>query len=395
MPRGMVVLFAIASGMSVANVYYAQPLLDAIASDFTVELSAIGGVITATQVGCALALILLVPLGDRVDRRRLMIVQWLALIAALLMVALAPSTLALLAGMLGVGLLGTAMTQGLIAYAASAAPPAQQGRVVGAAQGGVFVGLLLARVVAGGVSDVAGWRGVYVAAAFMMAVLAPPLLRRLPALARPGAGQQAVSYLKLIASMFTLLFHDRLLQRRGMLAMLMFAAFNIFWSALALRLTAPPFSLSHVAVGALGLVGAIGALAATRAGRWADAGHGQVATGFSLALLLVAWWPLSHMESSLAALIVGIVLLDVGGQALHVTNQSLIFRDRSGDHSRLVGAYMLFYSVGSGAGALASTVTFAHAGWYGVCVLGAGVSATAGVFWLSVDLARKKRDAPS
>ncbi|KFC89121.1 major facilitator superfamily permease [Leclercia adecarboxylata ATCC 23216 = NBRC 102595] len=154
-------LFAIASGLSVANVYYAQPLLDALARDFGISHAAVGGVITATQLGCALALLFLVPLGDRVDRRRLMAMQMLALTFALVAVGMAQSTLALLAGMLAVGLLGTAMTQGLIAYAASAAAPHEQGQVVGTAQGGVFIGLLLARVFAGGVSDLAGWRGVY------------------------------------------------------------------------------------------------------------------------------------------------------------------------------------------------------------------------------------------
>ncbi|WP_200890242.1 MFS transporter [Vreelandella titanicae] len=151
MPRGLVLLFAAASGLSVANVYYAQPLLDSLALDFGISHAAVGGVITATQVGCALALLLLVPLGDRVNRRRLMALQLLALVASLVVVALSQSTAMLLAGMLGVGLLGTAMTQGLIAYAASAAAPHERGRVVGVAQGGVFIGLLLARVFAGGV----------------------------------------------------------------------------------------------------------------------------------------------------------------------------------------------------------------------------------------------------
>lgn len=161
MPRGVILLFAIASGASVANVYYAQPLLDILASDFNVSHAAIGGVVTATQIGCALALVFLVPLGDLVNRRRLMAIQLMALISALLMVAFAHSTIVLLTGMLAVGLLGTAMTQGLIAYAASAAAPHEQGHVVGTAQSGVFIGLLLARVFSGGISDVAGWRGVY------------------------------------------------------------------------------------------------------------------------------------------------------------------------------------------------------------------------------------------
>ncbi|CAM7013583.1 MFS transporter [Leclercia adecarboxylata] len=371
-------LFAIASGLSVANVYYAQPLLDALARDFGISHAAVGGVITATQLGCALALLFLVPLGDRVDRRRLMAMQMLALTFALVAVGMAQSTLALLAGMLAVGLLGTAMTQGLIAYAASAAAPHEQGRVVGTAQGGVFIGLLLARVFAGGVSDLAGWRGVYFCAALLMLGIAFPLWRRLPIL--PPA-TRTLSYPHLLASMLTLMRQEKVLQVRGMLAMLMFAAFNIFWSALVLPLSAPPYNFSHTLIGAFGLAGVVGALAAARAGQWADKGYARQTSGLALLVLLLAWWPLSLMEVSLWALVMGIVLLDLGGQALHVTNQSLIFRTRPDAHSRLVGLYMMFYAVGSGLGAICTTVTYARFGWQGVCTLGASVSLLALVFW--------------
>jgi len=371
-------LFAIASGLSVANVYYAQPLLDALARDFGISHAAVGGVITATQLGCALALLFLVPLGDRVDRRRLMAMQMLALTFALVAVGMAQSTLALLAGMLAVGLLGTAMTQGLIAYAASAAAPHEQGQVVGTAQGGVFIGLLLARVFAGGVSDLAGWRGVYFCAALLMLGIAIPLWRRLPIL--PPASR-TLSYPRLLASMLTLLRQEKVLQVRGMLALLMFAAFNIFWSALVLPLSAPPYNFSHTLIGAFGLAGVVGALAAARAGQWADRGYARRTSGLALMLLLLAWWPLSLMEVSLWALVMGIVLLDLGGQALHVTNQSLIFRTRPDAHSRLVGLYMMFYAVGSGLGAISTTVTYARFGWQGVCTLGASVSLLALVFW--------------
>lgn len=371
-------LFAIASGLSVANVYYAQPLLDALARDFGISHAAVGGVITATQLGCALALLFLVPLGDRVDRRRLMAMQMLAMTFALVAVGMAQSTLALLAGMLAVGLLGTAMTQGLIAYAASAAAPHEQGRVVGTAQGGVFIGLLLARVFAGGVSDLAGWRGVYFCAALLMLGIAIPLWRRLPIL--PPASR-TLSYPRLLASMLTLLRQEKVLQVRGMLALLMFAAFNIFWSALVLPLSAPPYNFSHTLIGAFGLAGVVGALAAARAGQWADRGYARRTSGLALMLLLLAWWPLSLMEVSLWALVMGIVLLDLGGQALHVTNQSLIFRTRPDAHSRLVGLYMMFYAVGSGLGAISTTVTYARFGWQGVCTLGASVSLLALVFW--------------
>lgn len=378
MSRSLILLFAIASGASVANVYYAQPLLDILAMDFRISHAAIGGVVTATQIGCALALIFLVPLGDIINRRRLMAIQLVALISALVVVALAQSVIVLLAGMLAVGLLGTAMTQGLIAYAASAAAPHEQGHVVGTAQSGVFIGLLLARVFSGGISDVAGWRGVYFCAALIMLMIALPLWKRLPHL---KIQPNTMRYPQLLTSMLKLLRQEKVLQVRGVLALLMFAAFNIFWSALVLPLSKPPYSFSHTIIGSFGLVGVVGALAAGRAGKWADHGYAQRTSAAALFILLIAWGPLSLMAYSLWALVIGIVLLDLGGQALHVTNQSMIFRTRPEAHSRLVGLYMLFYAIGSGLGAISTTATYAYAGWLGVCTLGAGVSLLALLFW--------------
>lgn len=318
------------------------------------------------------------PLGDLVNRRRLMALQLLALIFALLAVGFAHSTIILLAGMLAVGLLGTAMTQGLIAYAAGAALPHEQGHVVGTAQSGVFIGLLLARVFSGGISDVAGWRGVYFCAAIIMLMIALPLWKRLPHL---NIQPSAMHYPQLLASMLKLLRQEKVLQVRGVLALLMFAAFYIFWSALVLPLSAPPYSFSHTVIGSFGLVGVVGALAAARAGYWVDRGYAQRTSLAALLILLLAWGPLSLMAYSLWALVIGIVLLDLGGQALHVTNQSMIFRTRPEAHSRLVGLYMLFYAVGSGLGAISTTATYAYAGWLGVCALGAGVSFLALLFW--------------
>nr|WP_198420947.1 MFS transporter [Massilia atriviolacea] len=377
-PPRLVALFACGSGLSVANVYYAQPLLGSLAADFAISPAAIGGVITATQAGSVVALLMLVPLGDRLDRRRLMLVQALLLALALACVAMARHTPLLLAGMLAVGLLGTAMTQGLIASAASAADASERGRVVGAAQGGVVIGLLLARVLAGLVADVAGWRWVYLLSAAAMLALAALLWTALPAQARSGP---RLSYGALLRSMLDLLLHERMLQIRGLIALLMFAAFSIFWSALVLPLSAAPFAFSHTAIGAFGLVGVAGALAAGKAGSWADRGLGQRATGMALALLVLAWLPLGLLHRSLWLLGLGILLLDIGAQAIQVLNQSMIFRSRPDAHSRLVGCYMLFYAVGSGAGALGATAMHAAAGWTGVCVLGAGVSALAALFW--------------
>lgn len=377
--RGTRLLFAMAAGLSVANVYYAQPLLDRLAHDFAISRAAIGVVITATQIGCGMALVFLVPLGDLLDRRRLMAWQLWSLVLALAVVAAAQSPGVLLAGMLGVGLMGTAMTQGLISYAASAAAPVERGSVVGTTQSGVFLGLLLARVFAGGVNDLAGWRAVYIASATLMLVLAFPLWRWLPP---DPSNRSRNSYLWLLGSMLALLREERTLRVRGILALLMWAVFNIFWSALVLPLSAPPYGFSHTVIGAFGLVGAVGALAASRAGHWADRGLGERTSAAALLLLLLAWWPLSLMPRSLWLLLLGILLLDMGGQALHVTNQSMILRARPEAHSRLVGLYMLFYAAGSGLGALGTTAIFAYGGWNGVCILGTMVSLLALVCWV-------------
>ncbi|HGL4257043.1 MFS transporter [Burkholderia dolosa] len=374
----IVTLLAICCAASVANVYYAQPLLDSIARDFNISHADVGGVITATQLGCALALLFVVPLGDLLNRKYLIGVQLVLLILACVGVAVSTSTLALLAGMLGVGLLGTAMTQGLIAYSATLAGDGERGRVVGAAQGGVVIGLLMARSLAGFVTDVAGWRSVYLVSGAFAFVMLIVLSRLLPA---PRVARAQLSYGALLRSMGALLAHERVLQVRGMIGLLMFAAFSIFWSALVLPLSAPPFSMSHTSIGAFGLVGALGALAAARAGQLTDRGLGQVTTGIALALLVASWLPIAFTIESIPLLIVGIILLDVGGQAIHVVNQSMIFSTRPEAHARLVGCYMLFYSAGSGLGAISSTAMYAYAGWHGVCLLGAAVSLVALMFW--------------
>jgi predicted MFS family arabinose efflux permease len=204
---------------------------------------------------------------------------------------------------------------------------------------------------------------------------APPIARAVSC--KPSLAQ---SYLGLIGSVFALLRHNRVLQVRGVIAMLMFAVFGIFWSALVFLLSAPPYGFSHTAIGAFGLVGLAGALAAAGAGRWADQGRAQHTSAIALILMLLSWLPLALAPHSLTALIIGILTLDLAVQALHVTNQSMILCSGT-QHSRLIGAYMLFYAIGSGAGALAATHVYASAGWTGVCLLGAGLSLAALLFW--------------
>jgi predicted MFS family arabinose efflux permease len=387
--RATILLMAACAATSVANVYYVQPLLDAVANEFSISSAAVGGVITATQLGCALALLFVVPLGDLLNRKLLLCVELALLAFVLLVVSVSPSPLLLLIGMAGLGLLGTAVTQGIIAYAATLSLPCERGRTIGTIQSGVLVGILGSRSLAGVAADLAGWRAVFIVSALLAVVMLFMFLRSLPQL---SIAPTKIKYPQLLLSMFDLLANERVLQVRGVLGMMVFAAFGAFWSALVLPLRAEPYQLPHTVIGLFGFAGIAGALAASRAGRLADKGLGERTTCLALLCMIVAWAPIALLPHSLLALCLGIVLLDLGGQAVHVTNQSMIFATRPEMHSRLVGCYMLFYAAGLGLGAIAATYIFSQAGWAGVCWLGLGICAAALVFW---SMTRRTLSAPS
>lgn len=376
--RNVALLFSVACGIVVANIYYAQPLLDAISNEFGISHSFVGLVITITQIFYALGLLLLVPLGDLLNRRWLIAGQMLLSVLALIVVGTATSSIVLFVGIAAVGFLAV-VTQTLVAFAATLAAPAERGRVVGVVTSGIVIGILLARTFAGVLMDLAGWRSVYLVSAVLTLIMACVLFRVLPHYEHK---RESLSYLQLIRSMFTLFAQERTLRIRASLGMMIFTAFSILWTSLVLPLSAPPFSLSHTAIGAFGLAGVAGALAAARAGRLADRGLGQKTTGVALILLLISWLPISYVQHSLIALIVGIILLDLAVQAVHVTNQSMILTLRPEARSRLTAGYMIFYSIGSATGSIASTSVYVYFGWNGVSLLGAIVSALALLFWL-------------
>ncbi|MBX8620627.1 MFS transporter [Pseudomonas glycinae] len=385
--KDVVLLFAIACGLAVGNVYYAQPLLDAMADAFGLSPGSIGIVMTLTQVGYGLGLLLLVPLGDLLNRRRLIVTQTLLSAAALLMIALASNSVWLLIGVTLTGLLAV-VTQVLVAYAATLAVPAQRGKVVGVITSGIVIGILLARTVAGGMADLAGWRSIYLLSAGLTLVMAALLFRVLP---KDEEARPSTHYVALIASVFSLFREEPVLRQRAILALLTFASAMVLWTPMVLPLAAPPLSLSHSEIGLFGLVGAAGALAAARAGHLADRGLGQRVSGLSLLLMLGSWLPIALTQSSLWALLLGVITLDLGLQAVHVTSQSLIYSVRPEAQSRLTAGYMLFYSIGSALGSIASTAMYAWAGWPGVCWLGAAINMVALLYWWRT-LATPKRD---
>jgi len=369
-------LFAVAAGLSVANIYCAQPILDSIAQSFRLNEASAGSIITITQAGYALGLIFIVPLGDVLNRRRLVLRQLLLSAIALTAIGLAQTKTMLLVGLFAVGLFAV-VVQVLVAFAASLVPAERRGSAVGTVTSGIVLGILLARTAAGILSDLGGWRVVYLTSALFTLLLAYALRKALT----DAPAETRSSYPQLISSTLALYRDTPVLRIRSGIAFFLFAAFSTLWTSMVLPLSAPPHALSHTAIGSIGLAGVAGAVAAGRAGRWADAGRGQLTTGIALGLLLMSWICIAYLQSSFLLFLFGVVLLDFAVQAVHVTNQSLLFAARPEAKSRLVAVYMVFYSLGSGTGAWATTKAYAAHGWNGVSLVGASFSLIALTFW--------------
>lgn len=384
--RGLVPVLAFSCGLSAAAIYSSQPLLNAMARTFGIQRGAAGIIVTITQAGYAAGLILLVPLGDRLNPRRLIAGQLGLLAVAVSAVAAAPSTVLLLGALTTAGLLAVVI-QTIVAFAASQATDRDRGTIVGSVTSGVVTGILLARAFAGTVDQILGWRAVYLVVSgglFSTSLVA----WRLIAPGSRGPTQVKESYRQLVTSIASLYGSESLLRRRGALALLCFAAFSTLWTSLVLPLSAAPLGLPPAAIGAFGLVGATGGVASRYAGRLADRGHAQAMTGIALTLLSLAWMPIALLHVSLVPLVVGLVLLDLGVATVHVTSQTLLYATRPDARSRLAAAYMLCYSVGSAGGAIASTAAYSAGGWSAVCALGAGLSLTGLVVWVITDRPR-------
>ena len=376
MSRSLVLLMAAGAGLTVANIYYAQPLLDVIRRSLGMSVATTGLIVTASQLGYGLGLTLLVPLGDLVERRGLVVAMTLGISACLAGMALAPFAWVLLSASLMVGAL-SAVAQVLVAFAASLAGPRELGRVVGTVMSGLLLGILLARTAAGYLAQFEGWRAVFAAASAIMIALSLLLYRGLPR-HRANVG---VGYPALLKSVFSLLLEEPLLRLRAVYGAIAFAAFSVFWTPLALMLSRPPHQFSSGTIGMFGMAGVAGALAASLAGRLADRGLSRPMTGLASALIALSWIPLKLGDHSVFILITGIIALDFAVQGLHITNQSEIYSLRPDARSRITSAYMTTFFAGGVFGSASSSFTFARYGWNGVCLLGAGLGVVATTLW--------------
>jgi predicted MFS family arabinose efflux permease len=367
MSRRLVFLLAVTCGAAVANLYYVQPLLNVVGDAFGVSDSRAGLLVTCAQIGYLLGLALLVPLGDLLERRRLITVLLIGAAASGAACAAAPSIVVLGAALVAVGAMSV-VAMIVVPLAATLAGPEHRGQVVGTVMSGLLIGILLSRTLSGLVAALGGWRLVFALAAVGMLALALALRRGLS----PVAPTEELRYPELLRSVFSLVKSEPVLRRRMALGALSMGGFSALWTSIAFLLAKPPYEYGEGVIGLFGLAGLAGALVAPLAGRLADRGHDRSSLVVLLVATLSSWGLLALGASSLPALIAGIVVFDAGVQGSHINNQDAIYRLQPEARSRLTTAYMVAFFAGGVLGSVLSATLYAAAGWDAVCMLGAG-----------------------
>lgn len=373
----LIILMSIVTGLAVASNYYAQPLLETIASNFELSVSQAGFIVTAAQLGYAAGLMFIVPLGDMFERRGLIVLMTLLSATGLLITALSSTILWFIVGTALTGLFSV-VAQILVPLAATLAAPDKRGKVVGIIMSGLLLGILLARTVAGLLASLGGWSTVYWVASGLMLLMALILWRALPRYHQ----HSGLNYPQLLVSIIVLFTRNATLRTRALLGALCFANFSMLWTSMAFLLAGDPYHYSEAVIGLFGLVGAAGALAANGAGRLVDRGKSSTTTTIGLLLLFVSWLPVAFGQHSLWALLIGIIVLDLAVQGVHVTNQTLIYRMMPEARSRLTAGYMTSYFIGGALGSLISAAVYQYAQWVGVSIAGGVLSLLGIIVWL-------------
>jgi predicted MFS family arabinose efflux permease len=378
-PRGVVPLLAIACGVIVANIYYAQPLAGPIAHALGLNLGAAGLLVTLTQIGYGLGLLLVVPLGDLIETRRLVLCIVAVSFVGLLLAALSTSVAPFLVASLIIGVSSTAV-QILVPYAAHIAPAWRRGHVIGQVMSGLLIGIMLSRPTASLIDDLWGWQAVFYFAAGLMALIGVLLMMLPPR--RPTANEH---YLALLASMVHLYRNTPLLRRRGFYQALLFGAFSLFWTTSPLFLAGPQFRLSQRGIALFALAGVAGALAAPLAGRLADKGKSRIATGIAMLSVMAGFlltrilhtgsWP------SLALLTAGAILIDFGVSSSLVIGQRAIYSLGAEHRSRLNGLFMATFFAGGAICSAAGGWAYARGSWNLTSWIGIGLPIAALIYF--------------
>ncbi len=357
-------IMAITGGAGVANLYYNQPLLELIQQKLHASTHIVGLIPMLTQIGYALGILFIVPLGDLIEKRKLIVTMLGLTTLALIAAAVSPNLTWLLVASLAIGI-ATITPQLIVPFAAQLAKPQNRGKVVGMIMSGLFIGILLARTVSGFVGASLGWRAIYWLASVMMIVLAVILSKLLP-MSKPSLG---ITYFDLMKSLLRLMPQQRILQEAALTGAMSFAAFSAFWSTLAFLLAQPPYHYGSEVTGLFGLVGVVGAMAAPVVGKFADKGSPKLTVALGLLITtssFIIFWAFGHQ---LLGLIIGVILLDLGAQTTLVSNQTRIYSLEVELHSRLNALYITCYFVGGALGSFLGAYGWSKWGWQGVCAV--------------------------
>ena len=381
----LVRLMAVTCAVTIANLYYAQPLLDVIATGLHVSQPSASLLVTASQIGYAGGMLFIVPAGD-VMRRRPLLTSLLAVCAvAMAACAIAPNlpVLAVAAALAGIT---SVVVQMLVPYAATLASDNERGKVIGTLMGGLLIGILLSRTFASGVAQVAGWRAVYGIAAAAIAVNALMLRRFLPDHGR----QLNIGYARQLRGVFAVVRAEPVLRWRSLVAACGFGTFGCFWTTITFLLSGPQYGFSQLEIGLFALVGAAGAITAMAGGRLLDSRPRLrwPVTGAALAVLVLSYVPIglggAHPGGlGLALLIVGVLVMDACVQGTHVTNQSVIYDLLPEARSRITTVYITTMFAGGAVGSAAGAQAYAQWGWPGATVTAAAFPALGLLFWLA------------
>lgn len=371
----LLLLMAVTTGIAVAGNYYAQPLLRTLSNTFSISETLAGTLVTTAQLSYALGLLFLSPLGDILERKRFIIVMMLLATLGLVISAISQNIIMLLIGTALAGLFSV-VAQVLVPFASTLAKPAERGRVVGTMMSGLLIGILLARTFAGTVSTFGGWRMVYAIAAVMMLTSTLLLACYLPR----SQPQTQIRYPQLISSILSLFKKHALLRLRSTVGALIFANFAILWTPLAYLLY-DQYGYSDFTIGLFGLAGVAGALIAPLAGKYSDQGKAKQITTIGLLILAASWGATYFAPFSTLALIIGILLLDMAVQLVHIINMSEVYKLDNTARSRINAGYIFSYFIGGTLGSITSAYAYDHYQWLGVACCGVLVSIITLIFW--------------
>ncbi|WP_419801270.1 MFS transporter [Mucilaginibacter sp.] len=370
-------VMTVATGLVVANLYYSQPLLDDIARTFRVSNGSAGYIAMLTQIGYATGMLFLIPLGDMLKRKKLIMVDFALIIASLLLTAFAKSFLVLMMASFLIGFTSI-IPQLIIPMAAHLSKPEERGKTVGQVMSGLLIGILLSRTISGYVGAHYGWQVMFMIAAGMMLLLWVIIYFLFPEIEPQYKG----NYANLMRSLITLIKTEPLLRLASIRGFLCYACFGAFWTTLIFLLRQPQFNMGSQAAGLFGLVGAFGALGAVFMGKISDKGNPYQVTTFSVLLIVVSYIVFFVSAKSLAGLITGVILLDLGVQATHISNQTMIFTLSAEARNRLNTVYMVSYFMGGATGTFLASRAWNGFEWKGVTIIGLALAVAASLVHL-------------